>query len=166
MFDGLGGGRKSSVDAYDDIANSIEGSSTPLEESGTMKEDKLAKFESRMRDLQTMLHDAKQAEFTVVTIPTEVAVSETTRLLDTLEKESIACRRLVVNQMVTEEGAEGSEDTAKAYLDRLRAGQRRSLSDLTALAAESNVELLTVPYFENELRTVFGLRMIAMALQL
>ena len=48
----------------------------PFEESGTMKEDKLAKFESRMRDLQTMLHDAKQAEFTVVTIPTEVAADE------------------------------------------------------------------------------------------
>ena len=59
-----------------------------------------------------------------VTIPTEVAVSETTRLLDTLEKENIACRRLVVNQMISgpvnELTLEEGEETAA------RKGRRRT----------------------------------------
>ena len=113
-----------------------------------------------------LLHDAKSTEFCVVTIPTEVAVSETTRLLDALEKEEILVRRLVVNQMVTAADAEGGEEAANAYLDRLRAGQQRSLQELSRFAAAAGVEVSKVPYYDMELRTVYGLRMISSALSL
>ena len=129
-------------------------------------EDKLTKFENRMEDLQVLLHDAKSTEFCVVTIPTEVAVSETTRLLDALEKEEILVRRLVVNQMVTAADAEGGEEAANTYLDRLRAGQQRSLQELSRFAAAAGVEVSKVPYYDMELRTVYGLRMISSALSL
>jgi arsenite-transporting ATPase len=178
----MGGSSGSSSDAYDNVVASMEGEGSTT--TTAIPPDKLAVFENRMRALSMILHDGKLAEFAVVTIPTEVAVSETTRLLDTLEKENIACRRLVVNQMISgpvneltlEEGeGDGSEEGggggqsdvhAKAYLDRLRAGQAKALSELAILAKDTGVELATVPYFGDELRTVFGLRMISMTLQL
>lgn len=133
---------------------------------GSDGQDKLTKFEGRMEELQRVLHEAKITEFCVVTIPTEVAVSETTRLLDTLEREDILVRRLVVNQMVTDIGADGSEEAAKAHLDRLRAGQARSLQALDRIAEEAGVEVSRVPFYDMELRTVYGLRMISNALAL
>jgi arsenite-transporting ATPase len=127
-------------------------------------EDKLSKFQNKMRELQRLLHDSQETEFCVVTIPTEVAVAETARLVDALEQEDVYVRRLIVNQMITAANADGKDETAKAYLDRLRAGQQRSLTDLNRIAASAGVEVVQVPYFDNELRTVFGLRMIEFSL--
>ena len=39
--------------------------------------DRLSKFENNMEKLEDMLHNPKESEFVVVTIPTEVAVAET-----------------------------------------------------------------------------------------
>jgi len=47
-----------------------------------------------------LLHNPKQSEFVVVTIPTEVAVAETQRLLTALETEEIAVRRVIINQIL------------------------------------------------------------------
>ena len=47
-----------------------------------------------------LLHSADQTEFTVVTIPTEVAAAETQRLLQALRDERIAVRRVIINQII------------------------------------------------------------------
>ena len=65
---------------------------------------------------------------------------------------------------VAELGAEGGEEAAKAYLDRLRAGQARSLQELEHIAARAGVQVSRVPYYDMELRSVYGLRMICSAL--
>ena len=123
--------------------------------------DRIKRFEQQMRRLELLLRDPKQAEFAVVTIPTELAAAESKRLLSSLQDESVSVRRLIINQVLPEQAGDEAE---RAFLGSLRAGQRRSLGDLQAVAESAQVELKQVPYFDTEVRTVYGLRLISMAL--
>jgi anion-transporting ArsA/GET3 family ATPase len=58
--------------------------------------------------LLQLLHSAEQSEFTVVTIPTEVAAAETRRLLAALEEENIAVRRVIINQIIPTPSADSN----------------------------------------------------------
>ena len=131
--------------------------------------DKLEKFEKKMERLEEILHNPRESEFTVVTIPTEVASSETIRLLESLKDESIAIRRLIINQVLPSQndgnGTQESTDLASnAYLDRLRSGQKKSVEELQKLAAMTNTNLVQIPYFDMEVRTVYGLRVVGGAI--
>lgn len=147
------------------------------------KTDALDRFRERMQRLETVLHSPKDCEFTAVTIPTELATSETQRLLDALQKNNIPVRRLIINQVLpsmevsdvgsardssSDKGIKGekggavpSTDKASAYLDKLRAGQQSSIAQLRTLAAGVNASLIEVPYFDTEVRTVYGLRLVS-----
>lgn len=140
---GMGGGRS-------DMDKIVDGEAT----------DRLEKFEKRMDRLETLLHNPKETEFTVVTIATELAVAETRRLVQSLSEEKILARRLVVNQLILEQNNTDEGVSTSAYLNRLRQGQKQSLNALSVLAAASDTPLLQVPYFDNEVRTVYGLRAI------
>lgn len=136
---------------------------------GGIPVDRMAKFEEKMGRLETILHSPKDCEFTVVTIPTEVAVAETKRLVQALDVEEILVRRIIVNQVIIDQSAVDSEEetrnkAADAYLNRLRDGQRRALSDLQQTADRLPVPLVKVPYFEMETKTVYGLRAIGQAI--
>jgi len=129
-------------------------------------ERKLEKFEAKMKRLEMLLHNPKECEFAVVTIPTELATAESKRLLQALQQESIAVRRVIINQVIPQQGADGADAptvaaAADAYLNRLRQGQQASLRELQQTAETSGVPLLQVPYFDTEVRTVFGLRLIS-----
>ena len=138
--------------------------------------DRLKSFEDRMTKLENILHSPTDTEFTVVTIPTQVAVAETKRLLESLKDQDILVRRLIVNQVITTPQGSGSsgdssEDlelkknkAADAYLNRMRDGQRRSMDELKRVADESSVPVVFVPYYEVETRTVYGARAIAAAI--
>jgi arsenite-transporting ATPase len=123
--------------------------------------DRLEKFEKRMERLEAMLHNAKEAEFTVVTIATELAVAESKRLVQSLKEEQILVRRLIVNQLVQEQSSIDEGAAATVYLNRLRQGQQQSLANLKVLAAAAEVPIMQVPYFDTEIRTVYGLRVIS-----
>ena len=127
-------------------------------------QDRLEKFEGRMERLQALLHNPKETEFTVVTIATDLATAETKRLLQSLTDENILVRRLIVNQLVSEQNGADDGAASSAYLNRLRQGQKNSLSELGVLAAAADVPLLQVPYFDYEVRTVYGLRAISTVL--
>ena len=131
--------------------------------------DKLEKFERRMERLEEILHNPKECEFTVVTIPTEVATAETIRLLDSLKDESISIRRLIINQVLPtqkhdNESQENMDLATNSYLDRLRSGQKKSITELEKLAEMSNTNLIQIPYFDMEVRTVYGLRVVGSAI--
>lgn len=138
----------------------------------TPDEDKLEKFEKKMERLEEILHNSKECEFTVVTIPTEVASAETIRLLKSLRDENIGIRRLIINQVLpTYEKNEDSEmneekgnSAAITYLDRLRYGQKTSIDELQKLAEFSDTNLILIPYFDMEVRTVYGLRVVGSAI--
>jgi arsenite-transporting ATPase len=158
-------------------------SPTAPEESGAadlaqpVSPDKLTALEWRMRRLQQILHSPEECEFTIVTIPTELATAESVRLLDALQQENILVRRLIINQVIPtslsapsmnggvngESTAEGAAVSAAAdrYLGNLRAGQARALQDLRGLSETKGVKLVEVPYYDTEVRTVYGLRLIS-----
>lgn len=133
-----------------------------------LKQDRLQAFQEKMQRLEIILHDAKQTEFAVVTIPTEVAVAETKRLLDSLFEDKILVRRLIVNQLLPaaqlnleDSDAEKVQAFAAKYLQDIRKSQGRVLQELAALAEEEDIPLVTVPFCEYEARTVYVLRYIA-----
>jgi len=122
---------------------------------------RLSDFESKMSRLETVLHSPKECEFAAVTIPTELASSETLRLLQALKVEGILVRRLIINQVLPSssdgEGASG----VSSYLQRVRTGQSRSIEELRSLSTAADISLVQVPYFDMEIRTVYGVRVIS-----
>ena len=155
-----------------DMMDGIRGAGKNLdddEDYGDNDDDKLDKFQKRIERLEEILHNPKESEFTVVTIPTEVASAETVRLLQSLKDESILVRRLIINQVLptqSEDGAtqETTDLATNAYLDRLRSGQKSSIDELQKLASMTNTNLIQIPYFDMEVRTVYGLRVVGNAI--
>jgi len=117
----------------------------------------LKKFRGQMQQLQDLLHDEKESEFAIVSIPTALSLSESERLYESLRAQNIAVRRGVLNRLI---GA----DTDDAYLGRLSRGQQQCLGELRELAIRSEVSLTEVPFFDVEVRSVYGLRALGGAL--
>jgi len=185
LFGGGGGsGSKSKANNEYDFLDQ-DGDSDSYNTKTSSSGDKLEKFENNMRDLQNLLHDSKQCEFTVVTIPTALASAESGRLLIALKDENILVRRILVNQVlpssstastattttttqstssslsVVDADADAAKTAADAFLNNLRQGQGKCLSSLDQLSVSNNVPVIKVPYFDMEIRTVYGLRVIS-----
>ena len=125
---------------------------------------RLSDFERKMSRLEAILHSPKECEFTAVTIPTELASSETLRLLEALNMEGILVRRLIVNQVLpssSDTSGEGGASGVSSYLERVRVGQARSMKELRSLSSAAGINLVQVPYFDMEIRTVYGVRVIS-----
>jgi len=118
---------------------------------------KLKEFQAQMQALQALLHDPETTEFCIVTIATALSLNEAERLLLELRREGIAVRRGVVNRLI-------ATDVADGYVARLANGQRQCLAELDDLAARCAVDVTQVPYFDTELRSVYGLRAMGNAL--
>ncbi len=123
--------------------------------------NRLDKLEAKMKKLDDMLHNPKDSEFVVVTIPTEVANAETLRLVQSLEDDNILCRRIIINQIIQKYE---NVDAGNTYLNRVRQGQKSSINELTKLSSSNNIPLIQVRYFDNEVRTVYGLRAIGLSI--
>lgn len=117
----------------------------------------LQQYQEQMRELQRLLHDPETSEFCIVTIPTALALAESERLLQALREEGIACRRGVLNRLI-------AEDADSAYVEQLTKGQQVCLTELDDLATRADVSLTKVPYFDVEVRAVYGLRALGSAL--
>ncbi len=48
--------------------------------------------------VKDLFRDAQQTEFVIATIPTVLGVNESARLAASLKRDSIPCRRIIVNQ--------------------------------------------------------------------
>ena len=117
----------------------------------------LKDFQEQMRDLDRLLADNDACEFVVVSIPTALSINESERLLAALKERKIAARRGVLNRLV-------SADAEEAYLARMAKGQGVCLGELTDLAKRSDVSVTRVPFFDTEVRSVYGLRAMSAAL--
>ncbi|KAK9168729.1 hypothetical protein Syun_000869 [Stephania yunnanensis] len=62
--------------------------------------DKLEKLRERMKKVRDLFRDTDSTEFVIVTIPTVMAISESSRLHSSLKKESVPVQRLIVNQVL------------------------------------------------------------------
>ena len=114
-------------------------------------------FQQQMQELQALLHDHQTSEFVIVSIPTYLSLTEAERLLLALQEQRIRVRRGVLNRII---GAEQSG----TYLAQMSKGQQACLAELRSLSDRAAVSLTEVPYFDAELRAVYGLRAMGAAL--
>ncbi|MEW5306530.1 MAG: hypothetical protein WDW36_008988 [Sanguina aurantia] len=61
---------------------------------------KLEVLRTRIQVVQALFRDKAATEFIIATIPTVLGVNESARLLGSLRKEGIPCKRIVVNQVI------------------------------------------------------------------
>ncbi|KAI8008732.1 ATPase ARSA1 [Camellia lanceoleosa] len=62
--------------------------------------EKLERLRDRMIKVRELFHDKDSTEFVIVTIPTVMAISESSRLCASLKKENVPVKRLIVNQVL------------------------------------------------------------------
>lgn len=117
----------------------------------------LLQFQLQMYDLEDLFSDPSRTEFLIVTVPTELAVRESVRLLNDLTFEApdmpIKVRNVVANQVLCADGTDVS-----AFLRRVGEGEESSVSELREAVEGMGVEVTEVPYIDTEPRGVFGLR--------
>jgi len=56
-------------------------------------------LQERIRGVKSLFRDASQTEFIIATIPTQLGIAESKRLLAALQEETIPCKRIIVNQV-------------------------------------------------------------------
>ena len=56
-------------------------------------------LQDSVRMVQDLFRDKEATEFIIATIPTVLGVAESGRLLQSLRKEEIPCKRIIVNQV-------------------------------------------------------------------
>ena len=119
----------------------------------------LLSFQLQMWDLEDLFADADQTEFLIVTVPTELAVRESIRLMNDLTFEApdmpIKVRNVVANQVLS-----GDLDNDGGFLRRAGEGEASSLADLQGAvdAANTDAVITQVPYLDTEPRGVYGLK--------
>jgi len=134
--------------------------SEDIESAGAAAKSRLISFQLQMYDLEDMFADAEQTEFLIVTVATELAVRESTRLLNDLTFEApdmpIKVRNVVVNQLL-------KDSDSSAFLSHLAESQNDSISDLKSFLStrQQPPRITEAPYVDTEPRGVFGLKILA-----
>ncbi|MDI6889661.1 MAG: ArsA family ATPase [Thermodesulfovibrionales bacterium] len=100
-----------------------------------------------LEKIRVILKDAENCEFIPVTIPEELSIAETERLLATLKQEGIPVRNIIVNRLQKEKEC--------TFCSTRRKGQESYLKEIDSKFASYN--LLRLPVFPNEVRGKDGL---------
>lgn len=133
-----------------------------VEESAQAAKAALLNFQFSMYDLEDMFSNQEQTEFLIVTVPTELAVRESVRLLNDLTFDSpdmpIKVRNVVANQVLR---GDGSDITI--FLNKVADGQKKSINELIKEINSMKIppEVTQVPYLDTEPRGVFGLKVLS-----
>lgn len=149
------------------LINTVGGTGSQQEMASTASAAKstLLNFQLQMYDLEDMFSNAEQTEFLIVTVPTELAVRESVRLLNDLTFDApdmpIKVRNIVANQVLNDDGSD-----VETFLQKVHDGQERSIQDLKSMISsmKNPPELTEVQYLDTEPRGVFGLKVLADAL--
>jgi len=136
-----------------------------MDSATTIAQSQLLGFQLQMYDLEDLFANPDQTEFLIVTVPTELAVRESVRLLNDLTFEApdmpIKVRNIVANQVLKDNGSD-----VETFLSRLSDGQAGSITNLEqSMQALPNPPKITkVQYLDTEPRGVFGLKVLGDAL--
>lgn len=129
------------------------------------KKRKIQELQEKMQRLDELIHSEKESEFTVVTIPTELAVAESKRLLASLQKSGILVRRVLINQVLPHEAhTDQTDEQTRSFLNSLRTGQSKAIAELEVVSKEHSIPLLRVPFFDTDVAATNGLRAISKSL--
>ncbi|CAA7059978.1 unnamed protein product [Microthlaspi erraticum] len=122
------------------------------EENSPDAADKLERLRERMVKVRELFRDTESTEFVIVTIPTVMAVSESSRLSASLKKESVPVKRLVVNQILPPSSSDCKFCSIK------RKDQMRALDMIREDSELSGLTLMEAPLVDMEIRGVPALR--------
>ncbi|CAH8259988.1 unnamed protein product [Arabidopsis lyrata] len=114
--------------------------------------DKLERLRERMVKVRELFRDTESTEFVIVTIPTVMAVSESSRLSASLKKESVPVKRLIVNQILPPSSSDCKFCSIK------RKDQMRALDMIREDSELSALTLMEAPLVDMEIRGVPALR--------
>lgn len=130
---------------------------------GRYRPDETDAFLERMSDdlehLRALLRDQARTEFVPVTIPEAMSISETTRLLRSLEALRVRVRTVIVNRVVAEQG--------DAFSEARRDAQRRHLEEIERHfgdGASGQRHVVRVPLFPGEVEGQEALAVYARAM--
>lgn len=147
------------------ISNAAGGGNDELDEKTKAARKALVNFQFQMFDLEDLFSNADQTEFLIVSVPTELAVRESVRLLNDLTYEApdmpIKVRNVVANQVLKDDGSD-----ITTFLNRVAEVQKSSIQELknAATIMDADVEITEVPYLDTEPRGVFGLKALSLEL--
>ncbi|KAG2401802.1 ATPase protein [Vigna angularis] len=114
--------------------------------------DKLEKLRERMLKVRELFRDTDSTEFVIVTIPTVMAVSESSRLSASLKKENVPVKRLVVNQILPPSPSDCKFCAMK------RKDQMRALELIQNDPELSSLLMIQAPLVDVEIRGVPALK--------
>ncbi|TYI29624.1 hypothetical protein ES332_A05G329900v1 [Gossypium tomentosum] len=122
------------------------------EETKQNAADKLERLRERMVKVRDLFRDADSTEFVIVTIPTVMAVSESSRLSASLKKENVPVKRLIVNQILPPSVSDCKFCAVK------RKDQMRALDVIQSDPELSSLKLIQSPLVDMEIRGVPALK--------
>ncbi|XP_006340208.1 ATPase ASNA1 homolog 2 [Solanum tuberosum] len=114
--------------------------------------DKLEQLRERMAKVRDLFRDSETTEFIIVTIPTVMAINESSRLCASLKKETVSVRKLIVNQILPPSTSE-----CKFCVMR-RKDQMRALETITKDPELASLKIIQAPLVDVEIRGVAGLK--------
>ncbi|KAL3523482.1 hypothetical protein ACH5RR_016316 [Cinchona calisaya] len=114
--------------------------------------DKLERLRERMIKVRELFRDTSSTEFVIVTIPTVMAISESSRLCASLKKESVPVQRLIVNQVIPPSASDCKFCAMK------RKDQMRSLDMIQTDSELSSLVVIQAPLVDVEIRGVPALQ--------
>lgn len=114
--------------------------------------DKLERLRERMIKVRELFRDTSSTEFVIVTIPTVMAISESSRLCASLKKESVPVKRLIVNQVIPPSASDCKFCAMK------RKDQMRSLNMIQSDPELSSLMAIQAPLVDVEIRGVPALQ--------
>ncbi|OMO49606.1 Arsenical pump ATPase, ArsA/Get3 [Corchorus olitorius] len=122
------------------------------EETRQNAADKLERLRERMVKVRDLFRDTDSTEFVIVTIPTVMAVSESSRLRASLNKENVPVKRLIVNQILPPSASDCKFCAVK------RKDQMRALDMIRNDPELSSLKLIQSPLVDMEIRGVPALK--------
>ncbi|VVB16769.1 unnamed protein product [Arabis nemorensis] len=114
--------------------------------------NELDQLKERMEKVRNVFRDVDTTEFVIVTIPTVMAINESSRLHASLRKENVPVHRLIVNQLLPQ-----SESDCKLCSMR-RKEQTRVLGLIQNDTELSRLKLIQSPLLDAEIRGVPALK--------
>nr|CAD1825182.1 unnamed protein product [Ananas comosus var. bracteatus] len=122
------------------------------EETQPDASDKLEQLRERMVKVRELFRDTELTEFIIVTIPTVMAISESSRLHASLKKENVPVKRLIVNQVLPPSASDCKFCAMK------RKDQMRALDMIQNDPELMGLKRIQAPLVDVEIRGVPALR--------
>lgn len=114
--------------------------------------DKLELLKQRMVMVREIFRNKESTEFVIVTIPTVMAINESGRLRQSLLKEGVPVKRLIVNQILP------PSSTDCKFCNVKRKDQQRALEIIKGHPDLRDLQLIHAPLFDLEIRGVPALK--------